>query len=177
MKDQSTGLLLAWQIAAGETAYANFEFIEKEQLLIGILSLKKLANSSSINMRMKSSDFEILVKEYESIKKILQKFNTDSTKLRRIIRLKLGQGNFKHNEKVIHRSEKCKEYFLQAESLTDNSDKISSLHLFNAILEEPGDVVKSALNELNIDIDKLKKRVKLYINILKKSDMEDSYVI
>ena len=42
MKGLSFGANLAWQIAAGEAAAANHQFIDKEHILIGIFSLEKL---------------------------------------------------------------------------------------------------------------------------------------
>jgi len=38
----SAGAHLAWQIAAGETALARQQYIEKEQIFIGICSLEKV---------------------------------------------------------------------------------------------------------------------------------------
>ena len=42
MKDLSTGADLAWRIAAHEAAASEYQFIEKEHLLIGIVSIEKV---------------------------------------------------------------------------------------------------------------------------------------
>ena len=67
--------------------------------------------------------------ENESIESLLRKFKLTSTSLRRELRKNYGQGNFKHTEKIIHRSEDCKEFFKQAELLAENSDKLRSHHI------------------------------------------------
>ena len=42
MKEISSAIKLAWQIAAGEAGITKHQYIEKEHILIGICSLEKV---------------------------------------------------------------------------------------------------------------------------------------
>lgn len=177
MKDLSVGAVLSWQIAATETAYAKYQYIEKEQILIGIFSLEKLFMSPKIQFKFNPSDFKELKKEYEAIEDILRKFRLNSTKLRRKLRAKCGQGNFRHIEKVVHRSENCKEFFNRADELAEDSENISCLHLICSIIESTEGVVSEVLKDFNIEPKRLRYQADLHIRIIQKPDKGDSYFI
>ena len=73
MKDLSIGVALAWQIAANETAIAKYQYIEKEQILIGILSIEKILIMSNLGLQLTRKDRLDLIDEFETIEKILEK--------------------------------------------------------------------------------------------------------
>ncbi|MFX1450014.1 MAG: Clp protease N-terminal domain-containing protein [Promethearchaeota archaeon] len=177
MKDLSVGVSFAWQIAAMETGLAKYQYIEKEQILMGIFSLEKIFISPEFQFRINPSDYKELKKEYDAIENILQKFKINSTKLRRKLRAKSGQGNFRRSEKVVHRSEECKKFFARADELAENSDNITSLHLLTAIVENSEGVIGEVLKDLNIDPIKLLDQTLLYTGIIQKPDKDDSYFI
>ena len=81
------------------------------------------------------------------------------TQLRRKMRQKLGTGNYKHTEKVIHRSDACKKMFNRAHELASSSEEISCLHLLAAILEKPGNNIVHVLSEINVKSDTFLKHV------------------
>ena len=54
MKALSIGVNISWQIAAAESA-ANHQFIEKEHIFIGILSLGKVAHAQSGRIWIKTT--------------------------------------------------------------------------------------------------------------------------
>jgi len=52
MAEFSIGVGLAWQIAASEAVNSHSEFIEKEHVLIGTLSIEKESNYDNFLQRM-----------------------------------------------------------------------------------------------------------------------------
>ena len=177
MKELSEGLLLAWKIAAIETGLNKHQFIEKEQILIGICSLEKVLMSRRLNINYNNKEIQEIKHEFELIQKLLSKYKLDATNLRRKLRKEYGQGNYKHVEKVIHRSEDCKEYFNRSEVLTQNTDKIRCLHLFAAIMENPEGIIDHIMKEKDIDLMDIKKKAILFANLTQKNLDQDSYVI
>ena len=177
MKDLSIGAVLAWQIAATETALSKHQYIEDEQILIGICSFEKIFMSSTIQFKIPRSDLTVLKVEYDSINKIFQNFNIEPTNLRRKIRINYGLGNFDHIEKIIHRSEECKATFLRADKMVENSEKISSLHLLGAIVENNNGVIKNILTGYCVNIKQLKQKILTYIKLFKNPREQDSYYI
>lgn len=174
MVNLSIGAVMAWQIAALETAIAKQEYIEKEQLLIGILSLGKALMSRTMTAMLDPSNKEELKRESETIEKVLKKYNLDSTRFRRHIRKEVGLGDFERMEKVVHRSEDCKKLFFRAEELANNSDNINSLYLIAAILEENNDLIQPIFNEFSIIKSDLKNKALFYAGIVQKQKQPGS---
>lgn len=160
----SIGANLAWQIAAHEAASARFQFIEAEHVFIGICSLEKVVCLSPEDSGLSPKDLKALKEEYS----ILQDLSLDMTQLRRRVRKKLGAGNYRHTEKVIHRSESCKKMFSRAYEIT-SSEEIACLHLLAAMLEKPGNI-HHLISELNIDAESLSERIKDHIGKAAKED-------
>ena len=150
MKGLSIGANLAWQMAAGEAAAARFQLIEKEQIFIGILSLEKLLMLNAEESGLKPQDRQAVQIEHDVIEDVLRGFELDSTQLRRLLRKRLGDGNYKHTEKVVHRSEACKQIFKRAEGLAASEGEISCLNLLTAILEEPGRVITQVIGDAGV---------------------------
>jgi ATP-dependent Clp protease ATP-binding subunit ClpC len=150
MKELSVGASVAWQMAAGEAAAANHQFIEKEHILIGIFSLEKLLILNAEESGLKPQERQAVQVEHDVIEDVLRGFELDSTQLRRLLRKRLGQGNYKHTEKVVHRSDACKKIFNRAGELPTPTREITCLHLLAAILEEPGKVISQVLNDAGV---------------------------
>ncbi len=150
----SVGVNLVWQIAAEEAAAAKHQYIEKEHIFIGICSLEKVLRY----LEPPTPDVkQAFLAERKVIENILSVFELDSTKLRRQVRERLGEGNYEHTERVIHRSELCKNVFKRADELAA-AGEISCLHLLAAILEDPGDAIGSVLNEVGVNPAELGER-------------------
>ena len=158
MADFSVGVFLSWQIAAGEAAAANHQFIEKEHILIGIFSLEKLFILNAEESGLKPQERHAVQVEHDVIEDVLRGFELDLTQLRRQLRKRLGQGNYKHAEKVIHRSDACKNIFNRAGELPTPTREITCLHLLAAILEEPGKVISQMLNDVGVKPADLRER-------------------
>lgn len=157
MAGLSVGANLSWQIAAHEAASARFQFIEAEHIFIGICSLEKVVGLSPEDSGLSPKDLKALKEEYS----ILQDLGLDMTQLRRRMRKKLGAGNYRHTEKVIHRSEACKKMFSRAYEIA-SSEEVACLHLLAAMLEKPGNI-NQVLSELNIDAESLSEQIKDHI--------------
>ena len=149
MRKFSNGCLVAWQIAAVETEISQDQFIEKEHILIGILSLEKKIQYDTEKIVLQTT--QDLQYEYNTLLDVLGGFEIDPLKLRRDIRNRLSKGKCRHSGKVIHRSEACKKVFERAGELAKETSQISCLHLLAAIREEPGKVIGAALKFIGIE--------------------------
>ena len=96
---------------------------------------------------LKPQDRQALQVEHDVIEDLLRGFELDSTQLRRQLRKRLGDGNYKRTEKVVHRSEACKKIFNRAEELAASSREISCLHLLAAIMETPSGIISQVLKD------------------------------
>lgn len=172
MKDLSMSSTFAWQIAASEAAAGKFQFIEKEHLLIGILSLEKLLMLDTDKLKLKSKDLLAIQLEYELIEDLLNDFEIDSTKLRRELRDKLGKGSYEHAEKIVHRSEACKNIFKRSEELAKSSKEVSCIHIFNAVIENPKGIISKLLKASEAEQEEFKQRAQALINIWEKRDRQ-----
>jgi ATP-dependent Clp protease ATP-binding subunit ClpC len=158
MKNLSIGSSFAWQIAANEAVAGKFQFIEKEHILIGILSLEKLLVLKPEKLGLKSQNHLAIQLEYEFIEDLFHEFEIDSTKLRRGIRDKLGKGNFENTENIVHRSEECKDIFNRAEKFAKSSKEISCIHILNALMESPQGIISKLIKASNAEQEELKQR-------------------
>ncbi|MCL6450280.1 MAG: ATP-dependent Clp protease ATP-binding subunit [Acetobacteraceae bacterium] len=144
MKGLSVGATLAWQIAAAETAAAGHQYIEKEQVLIGVCSLEKAVRAG---LGLSPQAREALEAERRDIDDVLRAFELDAARLRRDLRQRSGVGGYQHAGQVVHRSEACRQAFRRAEELAEAAAEVSCLHLLAAVLESPGPVIEQALAE------------------------------
>jgi ATP-dependent Clp protease ATP-binding subunit ClpA len=157
MKQLTAGAYLAWQIAAGEAAAAKHQYIEKEHLLMGFCSLEKVFMHGG-RVKLNPQAQQALQVEYNAVEDVLRVFERNATQLRRQVRERLGKGNYEHSEKIIHRSEACKNVFKHAAELAASTGEVSCLHLLAAIVESPGDVISSVLNETGVNLEDLRER-------------------
>jgi ATP-dependent Clp protease ATP-binding subunit ClpC len=176
MKELSISANLAWQIAAGEAAAANHQFIEEEHIFIGILSLEKLLMPNAEESGLKPQDHQAVQVEHDVIEDVLRGFELDSAQLRRLLRKRLGEGNYKRIEKVIHRSELCKRIFFRADELVARTGEISCLHLLAAIIEKPGGILGSALAEAGVKHADLKEQAIAFAGMQQRPDQDPAKV-
>ncbi|HPS72145.1 MAG TPA: ATP-dependent Clp protease ATP-binding subunit [Bacteroidales bacterium] len=153
----SAGANLAWVIAVSETSQAKYQYIEKEQVLIGICSLEKAVAPGTLK-DVDPSTIQALRSENNAINDLLKSLNLDQASMRRALRDRVGQGNYTHTEKTIHRSEACKECFNRADTLAKKrgSEEVNCLDLFAAIVEKPGSPIDKIL-KLNVNTENNEK--------------------
>jgi ATP-dependent Clp protease ATP-binding subunit ClpC len=159
MRNLSVGADLAWRIAAMEVGAAKFQFIETDHIFIGICSIEKVLKLSPEESGLNQQAYKALQSEHAILKNLMENLGLNMTQLRRKMRQKLGTGNYKHAEKVIHRSDACKKVFNRAYELASSSEEISCLHLLAALLEKPGNNIIHVLSDSNVKSDTFLKHV------------------
>lgn len=170
MKKLSIGSSLAWQIAANEANAGKFQLIEKEHILIGILSLEKLLMLRPEKSGLRQQDYHTLQLEYDFIANLLHESEIDTTQLRRQLREKMGDGNYEHTENVIHRSKVCKGIFNRSQELAVSSSEISCIHLFAAIMDEPKGTINHVIHAIGNEPSVLLERTLTFMASGKKED-------
>jgi ATP-dependent Clp protease ATP-binding subunit ClpC len=150
MTNLSVGADMAWRIAAHEAVASGYRCIEKEHLLIGIVSIEKVIADGPDQSGFDYDAWQDLKTEHSLLKRVLRSYGIDQTKLRRMIRKKLCNGGYKHTEKTVHRSEECKAVFTMAAVMPDTK-LINTLHLAAVIAENPGDILITVFAELGVD--------------------------
>ncbi len=147
----SEGASKAWDVAVEEAARSKYGQVEKEHLMIGLLSLEKklgmseVGNDARLMMRAENGAVENVL--YGA----LEGHDVAVARLRRSIRQGLDEGR-EAPEDVIHRSEACKRIFDRALELSPYKKEASCIHLLAAVLEDPGPVIEQALLEEGIKV-------------------------
>ncbi len=145
------GASKAWDVAVEEAARSRYHHVEKEHLMIGLLSLEKklgmseVGNDARLAMRAENGAVENVL--YGA----LEGHEVAVARLRRRIRQGLGQGT-EEPEEVIHRSESCKRIFDRALELSTHKKEVSCIHLLAAVLEDPGPAIERALADEGIRV-------------------------
>jgi len=174
MSNLSIGVNLAWQIAAGEAADKQTEFIEKEHILIGIFSLEKIFTAEGIKEKI-GGDLKAFEIEYFALEDTIKSVGLNMTDLRRGLRNKVSRGNFAPRENVIHRSNDCKGYFERAQEL--GKGHVNLLTFLIAILERPGEIIGTVLKEYNCSPEKFKEKISKKMEGFKGMSYENKEVI
>ena len=157
MKPLSIASETAWRISVWEASSAAYQFIEKEHLVIGILSLSKVATGMPADMDLDRKQWNLIRAEWAALQEVFTKLSLDATSLRRGLRKQLGKGSYQHTEKVIHRSPECKAYFKIADALAGDANEVLALHLLAAIVGEPGAIMSKLIAEQRVNASELKK--------------------
>ena len=154
----SSGAVLAWQIAASEAVRAKYQYIDKEQLLIGICSVEKVLAPGALK-EVNPAIIQEIQAENDAINALFRVFNLELKSIRRTLREKIGRGNYTHAEKVIHRSEACKKCFNNAVTIAkkQGSDEVCCLDLIVSIMEIPGSHIEYVLGGLNVKAEDIRK--------------------
>ena len=176
MPEISSGVIVAWQIAAMEAAHARHQYIEKEHIFVGLCKAGDLITPEYLEeVGIDSAKIDKLLKqvgldhkeinqfrsELGAFNELFAGFGLNKTKLRRRLRGIIGQGGYQHKERVIHRSEDCKQIFSRAAELakTHGCPKIDALHLLLIILEQPETPVSKAISEAGVKVEDLKQDI------------------
>ena len=150
---------IAWQIAAWETASVSLEFIDKEMMLVGILSLEKVAAGKQDELGLDQNQWSQVKVESDALLEVFQHFKFNVTSTRRTLRQSKGTGNFRSNDNVVHRSEECKKIFNLAESLAGDNGILNVLILMAAIVADPGEKIGQILKDAEVEIVEFRNRL------------------
>ncbi len=163
MLNMSPGVTGVWQIAVGETVHAKRQYIEPEQVLIGLFKLGDFMHPEiQKQISLSPAEIETLKFEVDLLDRIFNETGTDKAVFHRRLRELAGQGNYSFKkEKVVHRTEDCKRHFQRAEEIAKSSNfqMTNVLHLYQAILESPTPNVSELFKEKNIDPENVKNKV------------------
>lgn len=159
----SAGASKAWDIAAEAAARGKQRFIEKEHLLIGVLSLDKAMETAD------PAEIKTLKAEYDAIQNVLEgacSAQAPATVLRRALRKSLGGEDRESDRKMMHRSEECKSIFRRAGALSYAKGEVTSLHLLAAVLERQGPIIEAALGGMGIKAADLLEPTEAWVAII-----------
>lgn len=166
---------LAWELGSAEAANLKQEFFTEDELLIGICSLEKMVFLIKTNKINYDEEYaENINIENDEIQEFFNKFNINTSSIRRGIRKLKGKGN-NNSEGQMSRSDSCKAIFNDAESIAEsaNIDEVRCIHFLKAIFNKPSDIIKTFFEENDVEFEELKtnldikqetKRLKLSSN-------------
>lgn len=151
MVQLSIGVQLAWEISNYEAANKKSPFIQVDHIMLGILSLDKIAGKLKERPGHSLEDFNY---EKQKLYSTLAGHNLDITSFRRSLRKALPNGDGLPPDNVFHRSEECKQVFNFSSQLANNYVRIH--HLFITIVGLETSYSRNLLISDKTDIDKLK---------------------
>lgn len=162
MLSYSPSVAIAWQIAVIETGQTNLEFIEKEHIFIGLLKISEVIETAvrgKIDLKIPEAELGLIREEILPLEGLFSHFGLDTVELRRSVRGLVQRGNCTQKERVIHRSETCKKCFKRADeiAMTRHAFSLRPLHVFEAIMEEPGEIIKQAISRFNLECETLRE--------------------
>ena len=147
----SIGVQLAWEISSYEAANKKSSLIENDHIMLGILSLDKIADKIKNRQDINFEDFRY---EKDKLYNTLISHNLNITTFRRRLRKALPDGNGIPSDNIFHRSEECKQMFNSSSQLANNYVRIN--HLFISIIGLETSYSRNFLMAENTDIVKLK---------------------
>ena len=149
MPGLSIGAYIAWQYAAGEAAEAGHPYIEARHVFLGILSLDKALRDRE-GPELRWNEREALRVESDVVEQVFSRLGVEPASLRRTIREKIGRGSHFHGGDIVHRSQKCRALFAQAQSLAGQEKPFTALHLLVIISTDTADGMSHLLTEVGI---------------------------
>ena len=144
MNDLTPAASLAWKIAAAEASGARHSLIECVHLVIGVLSLEKLAHEAP-SAALPRAVMEGGRRESLRLQPVLQRVGLKATDLRRALRGAAGTGSGQVAAGPISRSPALKRAFQRANELARDAP-INSLMLLAALADQPDPVFTQVLS-------------------------------
>jgi ATP-dependent Clp protease ATP-binding subunit ClpC len=159
MPGYSPGVILVWKIAAAEAIAARHEFIDREQLFIGLAkALNALDEIDPPDVKEKLAVHEALQNELQGLGDCFRSQTLDLEKACRRARHLAGKGDAPGDGvDMVHRSASCREAFDRAADFAGpGASGIHCLHLLAGLLAQPGVRVAQAIAFGGGDFDKLR---------------------
>ena len=171
MPELSQGAYLAWRLAAGETARATHPCIEKEFVLIGLCRLSRWLRlkAQGENAPLRGRALRAVSAEAQTVEAALKACAVAPDLLCHAVRVAVGKGLHRRGEEIVHRSTACKACFQRAEAIAEaaGATEVHCLHLFAAILEQPGALITRVVTEVGVNIAALHAAVEAALVSLK----------
>jgi ATP-dependent Clp protease ATP-binding subunit ClpA len=164
MPTLSQGAYLAWQLAAGEAMHTGHQYIEKEDVFIGICKLGTWLRSMKQRGKLVPNgkiDLRELYAEAEIVEEALRTFALSPAILGNTTRAVVEKGTPSHPKKIMHRSNACKMSFQRAAALAGAArvKEVHCMHLLAALLEQPGALLTRAVAIFGVNIQELHSRI------------------
>lgn len=140
--------LLVWNISGAEALSANFQYIEKEHLLIAFTEIDKLLDITSMRLNFSPEQIVSIRNEYNIIATTFDEAEIDGRLLRQHLREALGEGKHSSSRGDIKRSPETKRVFEKAIAASDGP--ATGLMLLRTIMEKPGSTITKALSRQKI---------------------------
>ncbi len=146
----SASIELVMQFATYEAIAGQFREVEPEHLLMGILKLVELPVEEAEKLAPGVAAVKQVIQEINAIRGQLTDKAIESTKIRRELRAKIGQGTSPFSGGKVHRSAASRKLFDDAARLADDrgSDAIGAQHLFEALLSSPTQLIIQVCGDL-----------------------------
>lgn len=177
MASLSPTLLLAWDIAANEAAYARQTAIEPTHLFIGLCKLEDFASVTALmNLGYGQAEAEAMRPEIEALVTVFYQFGLSPTTIRRELRARRGTGMLNMlsgwttgilrpppdkpaEATVIHRSQTSRVAFARADELAlmHGSFATGVIHLTAALLEDAQSPIVAWLRKHQVDPEALRQ--------------------
>jgi len=142
---------IVWPLAIQEALVSSYENIEPEHLFNGLLKFAELRKDDLKAMIKDSTIIDSLLNEQNDICLFFEEgglsIPASTSAMRNNIRHMMGKGNGKDDRKFVHRSDKSKQICLRSEEIAsaDGKKEWQAVHLIEALLEEPENVLAEAL--------------------------------
>ncbi len=144
-----------WRMAAREAAASLYRYIEREHLLLALLTLEK---GSAVSADSKA---ESLHGEFEELHRIFAALGLEPAAVAESLRKRIGTQDYKHLLKVVHRSEACRSIFHCANRLANahGETTVRCIYVLAAILADPGEHLPAVLKDCGADLNALRRQV------------------
>jgi ATP-dependent Clp protease ATP-binding subunit ClpC len=159
MPEPSPALGLVWQVAAFEASEAALDCIEPEQFFIALCKTEEMINDDVMDeAKTRNIDLDALRAELAFVPEVLKSFKVDPVRFRRLVRSQVTSGSAdRQRSDLIHRSEKSRDIFAQAEELAQSAacSETTTAHLFLALLDETDSKWCRVLRQMGVDLKAL----------------------
>jgi len=140
-------LILAWQIAEIEARHVGSHHIEPAHLFLGLLKIVDL-DLAKVLTKSSSYDTTAISGEIATLRSAFGEYDLDTTLIRRRFRRYLKKGDPLERSVHLHRSQKARAVFAQAERLAEPAGgNVHPLHLAVALLKGQDPSIESVLEE------------------------------
>jgi hypothetical protein len=178
MATLSPALLLTWDIAANEAAYAKQSLIEPEHLFIGLCKLEDFSTTTAlIDLGYDQAEANLVRPDIEAISTLFYRFGLGPAQLRRDLRqnkrstgvltrlnnvaadlLRPPPSSAQSESTVIHRSAASRAVFVRADelALASSAALTAPTHLLAALLEDSSSPLVNWLRQY-VDVEAFKQ--------------------
>ena len=102
---------ISWNLAARDAVAGGFDEIRPEHVCMALLKVAEIPTGELAKIVPKSADSADAAHEVQSLRKVLEEREIDTTYVRRVLRMLLGKGHQTYNDGVVHRSKECRQLF------------------------------------------------------------------